>query len=174
MHVSPHALGLCALVFVTAACRQDLSFPLPPQQVSAPYFARVMLDMTPGMPAPWGAMINSGVDKADPNLNWRWLTRQSSFSFELEDRSDWQLDLHLTAVDQVITKVGPQRLKVLVNGLEVSRAALDKPGPVYLSYPVQAGQKPTVELHIEPCLPQPYGTPYCALLHAVGFSRELK
>lgn len=167
------ALPIVVLVLFTS-CQRETSFPPPTQKAPRPYFARVMLDMTPGQPQPWGATIQRGVDKAFPNLNWRWLSSPSSFTFELENRDDWQLELHLTVVDKVLAQVGPQRLIVLLNGKELSRAPLEKPGPFQLTLPAQPGPKPTLELQIEPCLPQPYGPPYCALLHSLGFVRELK
>ena len=166
------ALLIVAVVLFTS-CRTETGFPPPTQIPSKPYFARVMLDMTPGRPQPWGAAIRAGVDKEFPNLNWRWLSSPSSFSFELENREDWQLELHLTVVDKVLAQVGPQRLIVLLNGKELTRTTLEKPGPVQLTTPAQPGPKPTLDLQIEPCLPQPYGPPYCALLHSLGFARQL-
>jgi hypothetical protein len=177
LRLSPHALGLCALALITAAittgCAQDVTMSLPPQAVPHPYFARVHLDMTPRQPAPWGASINSGVDPPDPKLNWRWITTSSTYSFQLEDRPDWQFDLHLTAVDYVLKALGPQTVTVLMNGSEVSKLVLDKAGPFFAHVAVHPGSKPQLELRIAPCDPRPDREPYCALLHSIGFSREL-
>jgi hypothetical protein len=172
--LSPRAFWLCALVLLSAGCGQEVSFAPPPQQAPHPWLARVVLDMTPGQPAPWGASILSGVDPPDPKLNWRWLTTVSQFVFQLEDRRDWQLDLHLTAVDYVLKKLGPQTVTVIVNGAEVGKLTLEKPGPFAAHLPVNAGREPKVELRISPCDPHPDRPPYCALLHSIGFSRELR
>jgi hypothetical protein len=172
--LSPRAFGLCAIVLLSAGCREDVSFAPPPQQEPHPWVARVVLDMTPGQPAPWGASILSGVDPPDPKLNWRWLTTVSQFGFRLEDRPDWQLDLHLTAVDYVLKQLGPQSLTVIVDGAEVGKLTLEKPGPFAAHLPVKAGGAAKVELRIEPCDPRPDRSPYCALLHSIGFSRELR
>lgn len=152
----------------------EVSLPVPPQRTPVAHRARVVLEMGPGALQPWGAAIRTGVDPAAPNLDWRWMTSDAAFDFELEDRPDWQVELHLTAVDKILAQVGTQRLVVLVNGKEVGRTELNKPGPVRLRYPAPKGGKTTVEVHVEPCVPQPYTWPYCALIHSLGFSRELK
>ena len=118
--------------------------------------------------------VKEGVDKALPNLDWSWVHNKAAFSFQLEDRPDWYLDLHLTAVDYVLKEVGPQSLTILLNGKEISKKTLDKKGAVFLHFPVSAGPKPEVALNIDPCEVNAEGTHFCVLLHSIGFSREIK
>ena len=178
MCFSPQALAICVFAVTiacgTTGCTADLPLPLPEQHARHPYFARVWLDMAPGMPAPWGAAIKEGVDKALPNLDWSWVHNKAAFSFQLEDRPDWYLDLHLTAVDYVLKEVGPQSLTILLNGKEISKKTLDKKGAVFLHFPVSAGPKPEVAPNIAPCEVNAEGTHFCVLLHSIGFSREIK
>lgn len=168
------AFGLCVPALIAAGCRQELSFPVPPQAIPHPYFATVVLDRTPGMPAPRGASTDAGVDPPNPSLDWAWITTSSRYSFLLEDRDDWQLDIHLTAVDYMLKKLGPQTVTVLLNGAELSKIVIDKPGAKFAHIPVHPGTKPKLELRVSPCDPQPTREPYCALIHSIGFSREIK
>lgn len=174
MRTWPSILSTLLPALVLIGCQRETAFPPPPQATPKPYFARVMLDMTPGIPPPFGAAIRSGVEPPAPGLNWRWLSSPASFSFELEDRVDWQLDIHLVVVDKVQQQLGHQRLIVNLNGKTLITQTLDKSGPVVLTLPAQPGPKPTLELQIEPCLPEPHSPPYCVLIQKVGWLRELK
>ena len=170
--LSIFAAGL--LTLFVASCQRETAFPPPPQATPKPYFARTMLDMTPGIPPPFGAVIKTGVEPPVTGLNWRWLSSPAAFNFELEDRQDWQLDMHLVVVDKVQEQLGHQRLTVNLNGKTLTSLTLDKLGPFVLTLPARPGPKPTVELKIEPCLPEPHSPPYCVLIQRIGWIRELR
>jgi len=167
------AFPIVALVLLTG-CRQETSFPPPAQQVPKPYFARVTLDVTPGQPLPAGAAIKSGVEPESPEVNWRFLSSPSAFDFRLEDHPDWQLEMHLAFVDKIMDTTGPQRLTIVLNGKELAGKTIDHSGEYGLTFPAQPGPIPTVELRIEPCLLMPKTPPYCAIIHSIGWKRELK
>ncbi|HXJ38566.1 MAG TPA: hypothetical protein VNH18_04760, partial [Bryobacteraceae bacterium] len=125
---------------------EEVIQPVPTQQAPVVHRARVRLEMALDAPVPGGAAIQSGVDQPAPNVDWRWMSSDAVFGFDLEDRPDWRLELQVTAVDKVLREVGPQELVVRVNGTEAGRVALNKPGPLHLAYVVHAGPKTTVEL----------------------------
>ena len=134
--------------------------------------------MTGGRPEEvWGAIV-SGIDKAfQPGADWRWASERSVFHFKLDEYTGWSLAVRLTGAKAVLDKTGPQRVVFEVNGQAAGIVKIDAGRTYRLSFPVDAAvlksAKPiVVTMDASPCLSQPYGPPYCVLLHSIGFEQE--
>lgn len=167
-----------ALLALCAAGCGEVFLPPPSQRAEAPHQVREILDITGGRPdEAWGAIV-SGVHNAyQPGADWRWVAQHSVFRFKLDEFTGWSLDVHLTAPGVVLDKKGPQRAEFQVNGHPVGAVTLDVSRGYQLSFPVDAATLKSaapivVTMDAGPCNSQPYGPPYCVLLHSIGFVQE--
>jgi hypothetical protein len=172
---TPSTIVLAALC--AAGCGQ-VFLPPPEQRVEAPHPVRELLDMTGGRPEEsWGSIV-SGIDKAfQPGADWRWATEHSVFRFTLGESEGWSLAVRLTGARAVLDQTGPQRVAFSVNGHAAGTATVDADRTYRLSFPVDAAVLKSatpivVTMDAGPCLSQPYGPPYCVLLHNIGFEQE--
>ncbi len=135
--------------------------------------------MTGGRPEEaWGSIV-SGIDKAfQPGADWRWATEHSVFHFKLDEFAGWSLAVRLTGAKAVLDKTGLQRVAFHVNGHAAGTVTVDADRTYRLSFPVDAAVLKSaapvvVTMDASPCLSQPYGPPYCVLLHSVGFEQTM-
>jgi len=168
-------------IFLAALCATgcgQVFLPPPEQRVEAPHQVKELLDMTGGRSEEaWGSVV-SGIDKAfQPGADWRWASERSVFRFKLDEFTGWSLSVRLTGARAVLDKTGPQRVTFQVNGHVAGAATVDADRSYQLSFPVDAAVLKSaapivVTMDAGPCLIQPYGPPYCVLLHSIGFQQE--
>jgi hypothetical protein len=151
--------------------------PLPAQRTEQPHVIREVLDMTGGRPAnTWGTVDGGVFPTFQPGTDWRWAAEHCLFHFKLADPAGWTLVAHITAVQAVLDKTGPQKIAFQVNGRTVAAADLKVSRNYDFEVPVapallQPGVPVTVTMDSRPCLPQKDGEPFCVLIHSIGFTK---
>jgi len=172
-----NCLPCILLVLCCAACDRPY-YPPPPQRTLGKHTVAMLLDLTGGCPPEaWGAIVSGIHSTYDPRADWRWAGEQSTFTYQLDDYTGWNLAAHLTAAQAVLDKTGPQTVTFEVNGRPVGAATLGTSRRYDLTFPVtpdllRSAVPVTVRMTAAPCVPADTGPPFCVLLHSIGFARE--
>jgi hypothetical protein len=120
------------------------------------------------------APILGGILPADKGAQWSWTNAQPRVRFRLEETDRWLFCLHFAAAGQVLQAVGPQTVRIALNGTPLGAVNANEAREYDVRLPVDArslklGGMNDVELSISPVFVADDGVALGVLLHSVGF-----
>lgn len=166
-----------AALICFSGCRNELSYPPPPQREKVTHRVSAVIGMATTRPDQlWGSIV-SGVLPAAPDADWRWVGTHPEFSFKIDQSMRWRLAVQITATRIALDRVGPQHATFRINGRVAGSASLDHEGRFDFEFPADAASlaqayPQTVSMDFDPCIAQAPNPPLCVLLHSVGFLQE--
>ena len=120
------------------------------------------------------APIDGGILPAEQGAQWAWTTARPRLRFRIEESDRWLFCLHFAAAGQVLRAVGPQTIKIAINGVAFGVVNATEAREYDVRLPIDSrtlrpGEMNDVELNIVPVYIAADGVPLGVLLHSVGF-----
>ena len=168
---------LAAALICVSGCRNDISYPPPPQRAKITHHMSAVIGMAGTRPDQlWGSIV-SGVLPAAPDADWRWVGTHPEFRFKIDRSLHWKLAVGITAARVALAQVGPQHATFRINGQVAGSATLDREGRFDFEFPADPASlarayPQTVSMDFDPCITQAPNPPLCVLLHSVGFVQD--
>src|SRR6266542_766146 len=156
--------------------RHAPSYPPPPQKTANfPPVSLILSVHDSPIAEPWASVA----DVLDPAKGspWTWTGAHPRFRFLLDESRRWMFHARLFTAGKVLRAVGPQTIRIRINGIPARAIQASEAREYELRFPadpllIKLGMLNDVEMDIAPAYVAEDGVKLGVLLHSIGFIED--